>query len=95
MRENLRLAVLFVDSKIDPNPLDAQLLDFLEAEEIPTLVVATKMDKLNKNALPQSLARLHEGLALPEGQPVALSSKTGEGRSEVWRAITDICSATV
>lgn len=92
-RENLRLAVLFVDSKIDPNPLDAQLLDFFEAEDIPTLVVATKIDRLNKNEVPKSLARLHEGLALPEGQPIPLSSKTNAGRHELWRAITEMCQA--
>ena len=93
LRDNLRLAVLFVDSQIDPNPLDAQLLDFLEAEGIPTLVVATKTDRLNKNKLIQSIDRLHESLALPEGQPLTLSSKTGDGRNEVWRAITELCSA--
>lgn len=92
-RENLKLAVLFVDSQIDPNPLDAQLLDFLEAENIPTLVVATKADKLRANDVETNLARLYEGLALPEGQPLLLSSKTSYGRDEMWRAITDMCVA--
>jgi hypothetical protein len=106
----------------------------LEAEGLPTLVVATKIDKLNKNALEQNLLRLcvharasrphrartlttpdrpmpllltsrcvgcgasarsNEGLALPEGQPLILSSKNGTGRNELWRAITDTCTAPV
>ena len=74
-RDNLKLAVLFVDSQIDPNPQDAQLLDFLEAEEIPTLVVATKADKLKSSQVERNLGRLNEGLALPEGQPILMSSK--------------------
>ena len=91
-REQLKLAVVLVDAQRDPQEQDAQLLDFLEAEDIPTLVVATKTDKLGKNKLEQSLARLHESLALPEGQPIPLSSKTAEGRREVWWAITQMCS---
>ena len=90
-REQLKLAVVLVDAQRDPQEQDAQLLDFLEAEDIPTLVVATKTDKLGKNKLEQSLARLHESLALPEGQPIPLSSKTAEGRREVWWAITQLC----
>ena len=58
-RENLRLVVMFVDSQIDPSPQDAQLLDFLDAEGLPTLVVATKADRLAKNAIEQSVARLY------------------------------------
>ena len=92
-RENLRLAVLFVDARIDPNPQDAQLLDFLESEGLPTLVVATKVDRLQKNAVEPSRMRLYEGLGLPDGQPLMLSSKTGDGRGEVWKAITEMCSA--
>ena len=57
-RENLKLAVMFVDSQIDPSPQDALLLDFLEAESIPTLVVATKADKMSKGKLEQSVGRL-------------------------------------
>ena len=27
-----------------------------------------------------------------DGQPIALSSKTGEGKKEVWSAITRLCT---
>ena len=57
-RQNLRLAVLFVDSNIEPRPQDAQLLDFLEAEEVPTLVVATKIDKLKKSQIEKNVLQL-------------------------------------
>ena len=90
-REQLRLAVLFVDTQRDPQEADAQLLDFLEEYNVRTLVVGTKADKLNKGQLQASLERLHESLALPDGQPVPLSSTTGAGRSEVWQAIQRLC----
>ena len=36
-REELKLAVLFVDAQRDPQPVDAQLLDFLESEDVSQL----------------------------------------------------------
>ena len=91
-RESLRLAILFVDAQREPMEQDAMLLDFLEETGLPSLVVATKCDKLKKAQLDASLARLHESLALPDGQPIPLSSKTGDGKKEVWRAITNLCT---
>ena len=91
-REELKLAVLFVDAQRDPQETDAQLLDFLEAEAKSTLVVATKADKLAKQALQSSLEYLRESLALPSDQPIALSSVTGLGKREVWGAINEICT---
>jgi GTP-binding protein len=91
-REALKLAVLFVDAQREPQDSDAQLLDFLEANELQTLVVATKADKLSKTALAASLERLQQSLALPEGQPLALASPKGVGMKELWRKITDMCA---
>ena len=112
-REELRLAVLFVDAQREPQATeqntisarartaptaatgpqetDAQLLDFLDEYELPSLVVATKADKLKPAALQASLQRLHESLALPDGQPLPLSSKTGAGRSELWQRMQSMC----
>jgi len=57
------------------------------------LVVATKADRLKQAALEQSVLKLRDGLALPDQQPLILSSKDGTGRNELWRAITSVCTA--
>lgn len=90
-REALKLAVLFVDARRDPQETDAQLLDFLEAQRLRALVVATKSDTLSKRELEASLQRLRESLALPDDQPLALSSKTGAGRNALWTRIQQMC----
>ncbi len=90
-REELRLAILFVDVRREPQQTDAQLLDFLEANELATLVVATKADTLKSSALRESVERLRESLALPDDQPLTLSSKTGAGKSELWQRIQLMC----
>ena len=92
-REQLRLSVLLVDAQREPSELDASLLDFLAYYEVPTLVVATKTDKLKPAQLDASLAALADALELPEGQPLPFSAVTKDGRKELWNAIQAQASA--
>jgi GTP-binding protein len=84
-REALQLSVVLVDANVPAQAPDRQLIDFLQASGRDLLVVATKTDKLSGNKLRHALSRLeHEhGVA----GILAYSAKTGEGRSELWRAI--------
>eukprot|EP00962_Isochrysis_galbana_P027143 scaffold8498_cov105-Isochrysis_galbana.AAC.3 len=91
-RENLRVAVVFVDSQREPQQVDAQILDFLVYNEIPALVVATKTDKLKASQLQPCLAALRKGLELPPDQPIPFSSVTDVGRKEVWNYLERMCS---
>jgi len=45
-RGALRLAVLLVDPRLDAQGIDLGMLQFLQNEEVPHVVVATKIDKL-------------------------------------------------
>ena len=56
------------------------------------VVVATKVDRLKEAQLEEALALLRERLALPPGQPIRFSSKTGEGRRELWDHVQDVCT---
>jgi GTP-binding protein len=90
-REQLRLAILFVDAQREPQEADAQLLEFLEYYELATLVVGTKVDKLSSAQRDRSLGVLREQLELPEDQPIGFSSTTGVGKAEVWKYIERAC----
>ena len=92
-RDELGLTVLFVDAQREPQEADAQLLDFLESEGTPALVVATKSDKLKKQQLEGSVKNLRASLALPPDQPLTLSSATGAGKRELWAKITSLVTA--
>lgn len=92
-RENLKAVVLLVDARREPQELDARFLDFLEEENVPTLVLATKIDKISDVTRQKVLHRLYASLALPEGQPIPFSSVTGEGKKEAWKALAKMCLA--
>ena len=82
-REPLRLVVVIVDSRHEPKALDVQMRDWLEAEGTPYLVVASKVDKLKKTRLAESLRAIEETFH----PPVAFSAVTGEGASVLWERI--------
>ena len=53
--------------------------DYLSADEIPVLVVLTKMDKLNRSGQSKAVADLRNELKIPADQVLATSAQTGEG----------------
>lgn len=84
-RDTLRLVVVLVDVRREPQDLDLQLVDGLREAGIPYQVVATKADKLKRRALDKQLAILRKVYA--DGHPIAFSSMTRAGRDDVWAAI--------
>ncbi len=84
-RESLCLTILLVDARHDPSELDRQMYDFLKYYDRPTLVVATKADKLKKTKKMQHLQAIVDGLELEASDEIILySSQTKEGRNDVW-----------
>lgn len=80
--------ILLIDAKVGATDLDVQALDYLMHLEIPTLVVATKIDRVKRSRRARQLKEIRERLALPEDALlVPVSARTGEGMSELWREI--------
>mmetsp|Transcript_18767 Transcript_18767/g.24778 ORF Transcript_18767/g.24778 Transcript_18767/m.24778 type:complete len:336 (+) Transcript_18767:70-1077(+) len=90
-RESLKCAILLLDVRREPQESDISILNFLEDCEIPTTVVATKIDKLSKAEAERQLQLLNMAFDLPDGLPIPFSSVTGEGRNEVWHTIKEAC----
>ena len=86
-RDQLKLVVVLVDARRDALKVDAELIDYLILNEIPTLVVATKVDKLKRSKRGAQLKKIRIGHGLDFEQLIPFSSLNGEGREEVWDAI--------
>lgn len=92
-RETLRLVVLLIDSRHKPSVHDHEVLEFLDRAEVPTLLVATKIDKLKRSERKRNLERIRESLALSEeALIVPFSVVTGEGKKELWSVIEELLS---
>jgi GTP-binding protein len=48
-RGSLRLAVLLVDIRREPQALDVNMLRFLQDEGLPFVIITTKCDKVKKD----------------------------------------------
>src|ERR1700709_2256152 len=66
--------VLLLDVRHDPSNDDLQMLDFLADLGAPTIVVATKVDKLGTLAAAERIAALSNSLGLDPDQVVAFSA---------------------
>lgn len=84
----LKLVVQLIDSRVGPTKDDEMMLNYLISMEIPYIVVATKIDKLNKTERAKSLASLAaHPLIGAETTIIPFSALKNEGRQELWRAI--------
>ena len=94
-RKELCLGILLVDIRREPSADDRAVLAALYDLGVPLVVVATKIDKVSSNQLESCLETIRDGLGLPEGQPLAVSSTKGEGTRELWKIILEACEEGV
>lgn len=86
-RPTLVLCLSLVDVTIPPQQIDMQLLEWLRHANRHFVVVATKADRISKNQLRTSLAKLAEQLQVSPDQIVPFSAKARIGYDELWRVI--------
>jgi GTP-binding protein len=87
-REPLRAMLLIIDLRHKPSADDVMMYDFLKHYEIPTIVIATKADKIPKGKWQKHLKVVRETLDLAKGDEIILfSSETGLGTDQAWNAI--------
>ena len=83
-RESLKLCVLILDARRGWMEKDLELRAWLEFHKRRSLVIATKMDKLNRSEQEHGLRAIRkEGV-----EPVPFSAATGRGVREIWQAIS-------
>lgn len=82
--------VLLLDARHDPTDDDRTMLDFLAELGAPTIVAATKVDKLKPLAAAARVQILAEQVGLDPDQIVPFSARTGEGRDELASALVEL-----
>ena len=82
-RSSLRLSFLILDARRGWMDKDLDLKDWLEANNHPYIVVASKIDKLNQAEQARGLKAIRQ-----HAEPLPFSAVTGRGVREIWQAIT-------
>jgi len=93
-RETLGLAALLLDIRHKPSAQDAEMVEMLESYERPTVLVATKADKVSRNQQSAGVAAIRRELGLDrDALIIPFSSETGQGRRELLSVIGEVLGA--
>ena len=85
-RKTLRNVVLIVDSRHNPTIQDRQLLEWLKYFQRPSLIVASKIDKLKRGQVKNHLQKIKNNLSI-ESAPLGHSSMQYGSREEIWKKL--------
>lgn len=89
-RKVLMMVFLLIDSRIPPQSLDLEFMQWMAQEEVPFILVFTKTDKISAKVLSENLKAYKEVLLDHwEEAPSAIltSSRTQKGREDVLQMI--------
>ncbi len=86
-RESLMAVVHILDVRHPPSKDDLSFMELLFAEQIPAILVATKLDKLKPSRRAAAIKALSQVLPAHAGLPIPFSAVTGQGADELWAAI--------
>ena len=87
-RQTLKGIVLLVDIRHEPGKNDIMMYEWLNHYGYDILVVATKLDKINKSQIPKHLSMIRKGLKLRErDRLIPFSGEKKIGIEELWNEI--------
>ncbi len=78
------LLSLIIDSKVGITEYDKKMLSTAAYFNLPTLIIANKIDKLKKSMIEKTITRIEKELEIPV---LPFSSKDGRGKRELWNTI--------
>jgi GTP-binding protein len=89
-RVNLRGMVWLLDVRREVSKEDLHLWDWLQAMQVPVIIVVTKADKLSKNKRNKQAASIAKSLGRTAQELIQFSATSGEGKDEIWRELLRI-----
>lgn len=88
------LYVQLIDIKAGITKDDENMIYFLCENELPFVIVCTKVDKLNKTLRMQNLEKIRSNPLIPNDvEIIPFSSLKGEGKDDMWKIINEFCNA--
>ena len=87
--------ILLVDCRRGVQDADRQLLEYLDADGVPVLIVLTKIDKLNRSGRARAIADVRKVLEVPEDQVLATSARTREGVQDLTDSLLALVDSNV
>lgn len=87
--EQLQFVCQLIDIRHAPMASDIEMFQWLVRAGIPVLVIATKADKIGKQARMTQVCEIQKALGVPDLSVLPYSSLKNEGRSELLDVLRD------
>lgn len=92
--EMLYAVFLLIDIRHEPGKNDRQMYEWMTSQGYFPIIIATKMDKINRSQLQKHIKMIREGLNAPgETIVIPFSSVTKQGRDEIYALLDDMLAS--
>ncbi len=89
--QQLKLIFLLVDIRHEPSENDKDMYDWIVHNGFQPIVIATKLDKINRSQIAKQSKLIRTSLGMPkEGILMTFSAETKQGRDEIWQKIEEL-----
>ncbi len=86
----LREVFLLIDIRHKPGANDIQMYDWIVSNGYKPIIIATKLDKINRSQVQKQVKLIKETLQVEKGTPVfPYSAQTKQGREEIYSFIEE------
>lgn len=93
--KQLKSVFLLIDIRHEPSKNDKDMYEWIVYHGFMPVIIATKMDKLNRSQIAKHIKMIKEGIgARPETKIFPFSSLAKQGKDEVWAYIEEVCGLT-
>jgi len=88
--KQLKKVFLLLDIRHEPSANDRNMYEWITYNGYEPVIIATKLDKINRSQIQKQLKILREGLQAPKGTLIfPYSAITKQGREEIWAYIEE------
>lgn len=86
--KQLKLVFLLIDIRHEPSANDRNMYEWIEYNGFEPVIIATKLDKINRSQVAKHVKMLRTGLGLKkETVLIPFSAETKQGKEELWNVI--------
>ncbi len=87
----LKAVFLLIDIRHQPSDNDCLMYDWMVEQGFAPIIIATKMDKISRGAVPKHMKMIAETLNVePDTIMIPFSAETKQGREEIWELIDSL-----
>ncbi len=80
---NLKLVMVLLDSRLEPTSLDKQMIEYLAANELTSILVLTKTDKISRSEINNQINKVGKVLRFNQNLIVPTSASKKQGGEQI------------